>query len=249
MLGENLPAGRTRAVEQIGAVVENPAFIETMTAVENLKWFGALYKPVTLERILESIEMVGLKDAAYQRFGSFSSGMKQRLGVAFGILQKPKLLILDEPTSGMDPAGRVAMREILQRIHEHEKTTIFLSSHLLDEVQRLCDYVVILDRGRTVQEGYVSEILAGHLESWEIRIPDENLAQAVEVLKTFSEEGLEWSNCPRGLTLTMGQNMSDRINEALVKAGVKVEALIPKEASLEDTFIRLTSDEAPKGEN
>ncbi|MEW6708529.1 MAG: ABC transporter ATP-binding protein [Candidatus Riflebacteria bacterium] len=241
MLGESLPGGRSKAVEQIGAVVENPTFIETMTAIENLYWFGSLYKPVANERILEAIALVGLKDAANQRFGTFSSGMKQRLGVAFGILHKPRLLILDEPTSGMDPAGRVQMREILQRIHSEEKTTIFLSSHLLDEVQRLCDYVVIIDRGRTAREGYVGEILSGHQETWEIRMPDEFFSKAIEVLKTF--EGLQWSEGPRGLMLTMKSEMSPRINQALVAAEIKVSALIPHEASLEETFIKLTSEE------
>ncbi|MFZ5952295.1 MAG: ATP-binding cassette domain-containing protein [Candidatus Rifleibacteriota bacterium] len=241
MLGEPLPGGRSKAVEQIGAVVENPTFIETMTAMENLYWFGSLYKPVTNDRILEAIALVGLKDATHQRFGTFSSGMKQRLGVAFGILHKPRLLILDEPTSGMDPAGRVQMREILQRIHSEEKTTIFLSSHLLDEVQRLCDYVVIIDRGRTAREGYVGEILSGHQETWEVRMPDEFFGKAIEVLKTF--EGLQWSEGPRGLMLTMKSEMSPRINQALVAAEIKVSALIPHEASLEETFIKLTSEE------
>lgn len=243
MLGETLPGGRTKAIEQIGAVVENPTFIETLTAFDNLHWFGSLYKPVSRERILEAIGLVGLKDAAYQRFGTFSSGMKQRLGVAFGILHKPRLLILDEPTSGMDPAGRVQMREILQRIHSEEKTTIFLSSHLLDEIQRLCDYVVIIDRGKTVKEGFVGEILAGHQETWEVRMPDECFAAAIEILKTFTNEGLQWSEGPRGLMLTMAANMSEKVNQALVNGKVRVSALIPKEASLEETFIKLTSEE------
>ncbi len=247
LLGENLPGGRTQAIEQIGAVVENPTFIETMTAFDNLHWFGSLYKPVSRERILEAIGLVGLKDAADQRFGTFSSGMKQRLGVAFGILHKPRMLILDEPTSGMDPAGRVQMREILQRIHSEEKTTIFLSSHLLDEVQRLCDYVVIIDRGKTVKEGYVGEILSGHQENWEVRMPDECFSAAAEIFKTFATEGLQWSEGPRGFTLTMGANMSEKINQALVKGNVRVSALIPKEASLEETFIKLTSEDGNGG--
>lgn len=247
LLGENLPGGRTQAIEQIGAVVENPTFIETMTAFDNLHWFGSLYKPVSRERILEAIGLVGLKDASDQRFGTFSSGMKQRLGVAFGILHKPRMLILDEPTSGMDPAGRVQMREILQRIHSEEKTTIFLSSHLLDEVQRLCDYVVIIDRGKTVKEGYVGEILSGHQENWEVRMPDECFSAAAEIFKTFAAEGLQWSEGPRGFTLTMGANMSEKINQALVKGNVRVSALIPKEASLEETFIKLTSEDGNGG--
>ncbi len=211
-----------------------------MTAVNNLKWFGSLYKPVSLERILEVIELVGLKDAAQQRFGTFSSGMKQRLGVAFGILHKPRLLVLDEPTSGMDPAGRVQMREILQKIHREENTSIFLSSHLLDEVQRLCDYVVIIDHGRTIKEGFVKEILANHQEAWELRVRDEDATKAAQVLQQFVEQGVSWSQLPRGYEVTMPPAMSAILNKALVEAEVGVTAIIPREASLEDTFIKLT---------
>lgn len=242
ILGHSIPGGRVKALEEIGAVVENPAFIETMTAFENIYWFGSLYKPVTTERILEVIEMVGLKEAAYQRFGTFSSGMKQRLGVAFGILHKPRLLILDEPTSGMDPAGRVHMREILTRIHDQEKTSIFLSSHLLDEVQRLCNYVVIIDGGRTVREGYVADLLAGHQEKWEVRVLDEDLGKTRQIIEGMSDAVVAVSPGPRGLVLTMNTGQSSRINTELVKAGIRVQALIPLEASLEETFIKLTGN-------
>jgi ABC-2 type transport system ATP-binding protein len=240
MLGENLPKGRTIAVEQIGAVVENPTFIETMTGAENLKWFGSLYKPIGPERIEEVILTVGLKDAGKVRFGNYSSGMKQRLGVAFGILHKPRLLVLDEPTSGMDPAGRVQMREILQKIHREEQTTIFLSSHLLDEIQRLCDYVVIIDEGTTVQEGYVKDILSNHQETWEIRIADEAVKSAENLLEQYKTRDLTWDVGPRGLIITMPQGMAAEINKSFVKADIEVQALIPREASLEETFIKLT---------
>ena len=205
LLGEDIPSGRVKALEQIGAVVENPNFIESMTAVENLYWFGSLYKPVTNERILETIEMVGLKDAANNRFGTFSSGMKQRLGVAFGILHKPRLLMLDEPTSGMDPMGRVHMREILQRIHAEEGTTIFLSSHLLDEVQRLCNYVVIIDNGITRKEGYVNELLSTRQESYEIRFPDEQTDKVKEVISGLKDEVIKFQMRPKECRLPFMQ--------------------------------------------
>ena len=249
ILGNSLPAGHAVALEQIGAVVENPNFIETMTARENLYWFGSLYKPVTKERILEAIGLVGLKDAADQRFGTFSSGMKQRLGVAFGILHKPRLLILDEPTSGMDPAGRVQMRTILQRIHAEENTSIFLSSHLLDEVQRLCDYVVIIDNGVTIREGYVKDLLSECQEHWELRLKDEQQReQAQQTLSKLAEKGVQFEKSPRGFMLTLGEGDSSLVNKELINAGVDVVALIPHEASLEDTFIKLTSREDEEGE-
>lgn len=246
MLGCSIPSQRVAALEQIGAVVENPTFIETMTAYENLYWFGSLYKPLTSVRINEVIEMVGLKEAIHQRFGTFSTGMKQRLGVAFGILHKPRLLILDEPTSGMDPAGRVHMREILQLIHSEEKTSIFLSSHLLDEVQRLCNYVVIIDKGVTVSQGFVADLLASHLEKWEIRMADEEIAQARQLIENLGQQIIVAST-PRGLLLTMTTGLSAQVNQALVNANIKVSALIPQEASLEETFIKLTSDSGDKG--
>jgi ABC-2 type transport system ATP-binding protein len=248
LLSHSLPEERTVAVEQTGAVVENPNFIETLTAFDNLHWFGSLYKPLNKERIFEAIEMVGLKDAARQKFGTFSTGMKQRLGVAFGILHDPRLLILDEPTSGMDPAGRVQMREILKKIHKEKQTTIFLSSHLLDEVQRLCDYVVIIDQGKNIKEGYVKEILSARLEAWELRIPDNDKEKAVKILESYPQEQMTHEIISEGFLLKMNRNLSAQINEKLVKAGVKVSAIIPREASLEDTFIRLTSEQTPKGE-
>ncbi|MGM0600504.1 MAG: ABC transporter ATP-binding protein [Candidatus Rifleibacteriota bacterium] len=246
LLNHSLPKERTIAVEQTGAVVENPNFIETLSAFDNLNWFGSLYKPLSKERIFEAIKMVGLKDSAQQKFGTFSTGMKQRLGVAFGILHDPKLLILDEPTSGMDPAGRVQMREILKKIHKEKQTTIFLSSHLLDEVQRLCDYVVIIDQGKNIKEGYVKEILSARLEAWELRIPDNDKEKAAKILKTYPSEQLTHEIISEGFLLKMNQDLSAQINEKLVKDGVKVSALIPRQASLEDTFIKLTSEQTQK---
>ncbi len=240
LLGYNILKYRTEALEKIGAVVENPSFIDTMTAFENLYWFGSLYLPVDKKRIFEVIEMVGLKEAVNQKFGTFSSGMKQRLGVAFSLLHKPELLILDEPTSGMDPAGRYQMREILLNIHEKEKTSIFLSSHLLDEVQKLCNYVVIINKGQMVTEGFVSEILASSEERYEIRVADELIDNAKSILEGAKNIVKSITMAPRGFIVDLENNTSHAINELLVKAGIKVQALIPLESSLEETFIKLT---------
>lgn len=241
LLGFKLPKFRTNALEKIGAVVENPSFIDTMTAFENLKWFGSLYSPLLEDRIHRVIDLVGLKEATNQNFGTFSSGMKQRLGVAFGLLHKPKLLILDEPTSGMDPAGRVQMREILLNIHKEEKTTIFLSSHLLDEVQKLCNYVVIINKGQKVTEGYVEDILSTNEERYEIRVEEKSIEKAREVLENAKNIVKQISLAPRGYIVDLQKDSSSTINGLLVKAGIKVQALIPLESSLEETFINLTN--------
>ena len=240
LLGHKIPKDRSFALEKIGAVVENPSFIDTMTAYENLYWFGSLYLPVADKRIHEVIEMVGLKEATNQKFGTFSSGMKQRLGVAFSLLHKPELLILDEPTSGMDPAGRYQMREILLNIHEKEKTSIFLSSHLLDEVQKLCNYVVIINKGQMVTEGFVSEILASNEERYELRVADDSIDNAKNILEGAKNLVKSLTLAPRGFVIDIENDTSHMINELLVKAGIKVQALIPLESSLEETFIKLT---------
>ena len=240
LMGHKIPEDRTAALEKIGAVVENPSFIDTMSAFENLHWFGSLYVPVADSRIHEVIDMVGLKEATNQKFGTFSSGMKQRLGVAFGLLHKPELLILDEPTSGMDPVGRVQMRDILLNIHEKEKTSIFLSSHLLDEVQKLCNYVVIINKGHTIREGYVDDILSNNQERFEVRVDDEQVEQTKAALEGMKNMVKNIVLSARGLNIEVENGTSSIINELLVKAGIRVQALIPLESSLEEAFIRLT---------
>ncbi|MBI3038428.1 ABC transporter ATP-binding protein, partial [bacterium] len=225
-----------------GALVERPTFIENLTGFENLHWFGSLNKPTSRERVSEVLKQVGLKDdAASSPFGVYSTGMKQRLGVASAILHRPSLIVLDEPTSGMDPQGRAHMREILREIHKQEGTTIFLSSHLLDEVQRLCDYVAIIDHGRTVREGHVHQLLDHEEETWEIRLPSEEIPEAIKTLSSLSEV-FSAKNVPGGIEVNAKPSSSAVINKTLILSNFKVSALIPKGASLEETFLALTSD-------
>ncbi len=239
MLGEPMPGGRVPVLERTGALVEKPSFLDHFSGFDNLWWFGSLNRPVTRERIDEVLGRVGLTEAARQSFGTYSTGMKQRLGVAYAILHRPRLLILDEPTNGMDPQGRVQMRDLLREIHAAEGSTIFLSSHLLDEVQRLCDYVVILDHGRTVREGYVGEILQSGQETWEVRVAAGQQEQAAGLLQGHPAV-LSCRPGPRGLEIRLQPGQSAEVNRVLVGAGVAVAALIPREASLEETFIALT---------
>lgn len=239
LLGNAMPGQRSRVLEQTGAMVEAPCFIESMSGTDNLSWFGSLNKPVSSARIAELLDLVGLTEAAGRPFGNYSTGMKQRLGVAFTLLHQPQLLILDEPTNGMDPQGRAQMRDLFKNIHQRFNTTIFLSSHLIDEIQRLCDFVVIVDQGKTVRQGFVAELLAGDRERWEVRIPDTETAKAREVLSKLPTV-FSCTPAPRGLELLLRPDGSAQVNRTLHEAGLTVTALIPHEASLEDTFLRLT---------
>lgn len=242
MLGLPMPSRRSIAMTATGTLVEKPSFLESMTGYENLMWFGSLFKPVTKARVEEILVRVGLAAAAKQSFGTYSTGMKQRLGVGYAVLHRPALLILDEPTNGMDPQGRYQMREILRDIHHTEKTTVFLSSHLIDEVQKLCDYVVIVGNGRTIREGFVKDILNTESEVYEFRLADNT--DLDEALKSIDKlTGVERvTKGPQGVELLMQKGTSGMVLKTMVEKGFPVTAMIPKEASLEDTFISLTEN-------
>jgi ABC-2 type transport system ATP-binding protein len=237
--GRLMPRERQAAMEMTGTLVESPRFIKTFSGFDNLSWFGGLTAPITDARIHEVLLLTGLSEAARTPFGVYSTGMKQRLGVALAILHRPKLLILDEPTNGMDPQGRAQIREILQTIHRQEGTTIFLSSHLLDEIQRLCDYVVIINKGCTVSEGRVDHLLTRERERWELRFQN---ADPVEVKRWLADSGLAQgiTSSPLGFTVDLAPGTSGELNRRLLQAGFAVSALIPVEASLEETFLALT---------
>ncbi|MBF0544913.1 MAG: ABC transporter ATP-binding protein [Candidatus Riflebacteria bacterium] len=244
LLGMKMPSSRAMIIDRLGALVESPSFIETMSGFDNLWWFGSLFRTVENKRLNEAIELVGLTDAAFRPFGTYSSGMKQRLGVAFAILHNPEILILDEPTNGMDPQGRAQMREIFKNIHQTHQTTIFLSSHLLDEVQRLCDFVVIVDSGKMIKQGFVKDLLSSEKEELEIRIPIDLNSKAIELLRKIPEVN-SVEAIPRGLAVSIKPGQAQLINKNLVVADIPVSAIIPKEASLEETFLKLTDS----GEN
>ncbi len=140
-----------KAIRELGAVIENPAFYLDLTGWQNLWLVANLYKGITKERILEVVELVKLEDSIHDKVETYSLGMKQRLGIAQAILHKPRLLILDEPTNGLDPSGIHDLREHLLRLAREEGTAIFLSTHLLSEVEMLCDRIAIMKDGRILE--------------------------------------------------------------------------------------------------
>ncbi|MBF0409248.1 MAG: ABC transporter ATP-binding protein [Candidatus Riflebacteria bacterium] len=239
LLGVPMPQNRTEVMDKLGVLVESPSFIETMSGFDNLWWFGSLVKPVEKKRLDEVLEIVGLSDAAGRAFGTYSTGMKQRLGVAFSIIHNPKLLILDEPTNGMDPQGRAQMRDIFKNIHSAYSTTIFLSSHLLDEIQRLCDFVVIVDSGIMIRQGYVKDLLSSECDVVELRINENQVSRALEIMKNHPEV-LTNEVLPRGLKVSVKTGWTPELNRILVTSGILISAMIPIEASLEETFLKLT---------
>ena len=161
LLGHPVPSERASALERVGAIVEEPRFHPYLSGRENLRIVAAARGPQAHERIGPALARVGLADRADERVKKYSLGMRQRLGVARCLLADPLLLILDEPTNGLDPGGIQEFREMIRAMVEQEGRTVFLSSHLLDEVEKICDHAAIVDRGKIIAQGPIAELAEG----------------------------------------------------------------------------------------
>jgi ABC-2 type transport system ATP-binding protein len=236
LLGLPQPAKRREALARVGAIVEEPKFHPHLTGRENLFVVAAARDRAAEERIGSSLERVGLAHRADERVKTYSLGMRQRLGIARCLLADPALLILDEPMNGLDPAGILEMRHLI-RAFVDEGRTVFLSSHLLDEVEKTCDHIAIVDQGRIVVQGSIDEIAAGGSPTVFVEVDDQAAARHVlegRVSHLEVEGG--------GLRLTLGDGVtSAQVNAALVGAGVAVSRLEPARATLEQTFLAITS--------
>ena len=229
-----------RALDGVAGFVEGPAFYPYLSARRNLELL-ADYDDGPRSRIDEVLELVELRDRARDRVGGYSHGMKQRLGIAASLLRAPRLLLLDEPTTGLDPAGMRDMRELVRRL-AGEGITILLSSHLLYEVEELCNRVAIVRRGRVVYEGSLAELKAGAATSYRLRVVDVETARRV----ALSVAGIADVVPSDGeLQFTAGEDAVAMLTVALGRAGVGFTALVPRTASLEELFLDLTEGEQP----
>ncbi|HUA12227.1 MAG TPA: ABC transporter ATP-binding protein [Solirubrobacteraceae bacterium] len=241
LLGLPVPAERGAALAQVGAIVEEPRFHPYLTGRENLAIVAAVRDEAARARIPDALARVGLQDRADRKVRSYSLGMRQRLGVARCLLADPRLLILDEPTNGLDPAGIQEFREMIRAFVEQEGRTVFVSSHLLDEVEKTCDAAAIVDRGTIVTQGTIAELAAGGGRP-ELEIDVDDVARAEQVLA-----GLELvaavSRREDGVTVVVSADAGApaRVNAALVQAGVGVSRLNPVRGSLEQRFLAVTA--------
>jgi ABC-2 type transport system ATP-binding protein len=244
ILGERVLGGRA-PLARVGALVEEPAFWKYLSGRKNLEYFARsgtsgdrAGTKRRLARVDEVLDQVGLGAAADKRVKAYSQGMRQRLGVALALLGAPELLVLDEPTNGLDPTGMRDMRLLLRRLAD-EGTTIFVSSHLLAEVELMCDRVGVMAQGRLVAEGPPTS-LRGPADRSRIQVDD--VAKALAVLSHLpgTDASSPQTEGPGTLTvkLATGTAPSD-VNAALVTGGVRVEALIPERDTLEDVFLDL----------
>jgi len=241
LLDREVPGGLPEVIGGVGALVETPLFFPGFTGRLNLRLLAET-AGVPRARVEECLELVDLTDRADDRFKGYSLGMKQRLGIAAALLKAPRLLILDEPSNGLDPAGIRDVRELIRRLGR-TGTTVLLSSHLLAEIQQVADTVTILARGRRVASGAVAEVLAGRSAGEvRVRVPDAAMAATILAGAGFS---VSPPDVPDGRTLLVhGVAAPGEITRVLAGQGTYVEELTPMTADLETAFLALTGDQA-----
>ena len=228
-----------KAMECIGAIVENPDMYKYMSGIDNLK-LHARIRNVSKQRIDEVLKLVELDNRSKEKVGKYSLGMKQRLGLAITLLHKPKVLILDEPTNGLDPAGIKKLRDILKEISHKDGVAVFVSSHILSEMQLMCDRVAVIDNGKIVKIEEISSEEEEKTEVLDVKVKNIEKAQKILKEKFNLESKLEQNN----IEITVETEKVPEIIKELALANVEIKAVIPKEHTLEEIFF-----DATKGEN
>jgi ABC-type multidrug transport system ATPase subunit len=237
LFGELVTPYHTRALKRVGALMGAPALLPYMSARQNLELLSRLSPKTQSTRIEEVLELVGLAGDAKRRAGQFSTGMKQRLGIAMSLLHEPELLILDEPTNGMDPAGMFDIRNLLSNLSD-QGVTVFISSHLLHEIEQICDRVAVLKQGRMIAEGQVSDLIDEN-KTVKLRVPSPK--QTVQLLQQLSDCLDIRSN---GAYVTVSGLQSERIVAHLVSNGVVPSEVKTEGLDLEHIYLQLTNGES-----
>jgi ABC-2 type transport system ATP-binding protein len=224
-----------KAMSNIGSIIESPEMYKYLTGMDNLKQFAAMDNRVTDKRIHEVVDMVGLKNRVGDKVSTYSLGMRQRLGIAQAILSKPKLLILDEPTNGLDPAGITEFRRLIRNLAEEEGMTVFVSSHLLSEIQLMCDRFSIIKQGEIIKTAPVKDILTNEAVTWQVDDPN----KAAQLLK--ENWGYNSSIIEDNTILAhINEALLPEINKSFINSGISLKFSFAQKKSLEELFLDLT---------
>ena len=244
VLDHKVPNDRLKALRHLGGFVDDPMFYGNMTARRNLRLLGEMNGQVSEERISEVLEQVNLAERGGSKVGSYSHGMRQRLGIALALIHKPDVIVLDEPTSGLAPQGMKDVRELVRDLGK-QGTTVFLSSHLLHEIELVCNRAVIMSRGRVMIQGPVSEL---HPASHAVKVLTGNQSQAWEIIRGMAAPGAVRQD-EDYIMVESGDGFVPEMVRRLVAGNIDILAVVPAiEQGLEDMFLELTAaPEADRG--
>ena len=235
VLGERVTPNNTRVLRNVGALLGAPAFVPYLSAWDNIELVSRLTPGVDKKRINEVIELVGLSDSAKRKVGKFSTGMKQRVGLAMALVHHPRFVILDEPTNGLDPAGMREIRQLLRSLAENG-TSVMLSSHLLNEVQQVCDRIAVLNWGRVVAQGRVEDLLNGGKPS--VRLTVNDTGAAVRALESLN--GIENVQASGDTLIVLGVT-SQTVMKHLLEHHIIPTEITAQKSDLESLFMDVTS--------
>ena len=235
--GYNVKKDFEKAMTYIGGIVENPDTYEYMTALDNLKLHAKIRK-VSKERITEVAKLVGLENRINDKVCKYSLGMKQRLGLAITLLHSPKVLILDEPTNGLDPAGIKALRDILRKIAVEDGVAVFVSSHLLSEMELMCDKISVLNQGKIVKTETIKDVLTESTDKKSEFIIETN--QIKDAAQILIDNEFENKISDKELIVKIEKEKMPLVIKTLVEKDIKIYTVIPKTNSLEDVFFDIT---------
>jgi ABC-2 type transport system ATP-binding protein len=240
--GKSIKKDFEGAIKDVGAIVENPELYKFMSGYQNLKHFARMQKGISDDRMKEVIELVGLTDRIHDKVKTYSLGMRQRLGLAQCLLHKPKLLILDEPTNGLDPAGIREIRAYIRKLAQEEGMAVIVSSHLLSEMEMMCDRIGIIQSGKLVDVQQVRDFVEGSEQVYHFEINDVEKIKAV--LNSF-DPGIKFESQGSQVQVALTKEQVPDVIRALVESGVQIYSVMPVAKTLEDRFLEITND---KGE-
>jgi ABC-2 type transport system ATP-binding protein len=238
VLGYDMSRQPLRALKRVGAIIEAPAFYENFSGRQNLRMFAAMSGGTEQQRIEMVLEIVGLRERAHDPVRVYSHGMRQRLGIAQALLPNPEFVILDEPTDGLDPQGLCEIRGLVQRLRDELGLTVMLSSHLLHEIEQICNRVAIIEEGRLLYQGPVENLIAEG--NW-IKLRVDRVSEAYDLLSTNPRLSVS-RNGDQSLHVKISDDQIPFMNALLVQHGFSVRELSPQRESLEQAFLRLTQE-------
>ena len=234
IFGQEINRNRSKYLADIGAIIETPGFYENLSAYENLEITAKMFD-TQKSRIQESLEIVGLSNIGDRPVGKFSLGMKQRLGIANALIHSPRILILDEPTNGLDPAGIIEMRKLIRDLSQSMGITILVSSHLLSEVQQIADYIGIIDQGQLIQEGEI-EIVNADEQSFLV-LETDKLQKTNQLIQSL---GFDFEKINAGFKVFCNREDNVIINKIMVANQINVYNLESVSKTLEERFLGIT---------